>query len=43
MSHKIFMNFVRILKLLWIFEVIDKKIHVNYKIYLQTSNFLMYV
>ena len=27
MSCKIFMNFVKILKLLWIFEVIVKKIH----------------
>jgi hypothetical protein len=39
MSCKIFMNFVKILKLLWIFEVIVKKIHVNYKIYTQTSFF----
>jgi hypothetical protein len=37
MSCKIFMNFAKILKLLWIFEVIVKKIHINYKIYSQTS------
>jgi hypothetical protein len=38
---KIFMNFVKILKLLWVFEVIVKKIHINYKIYSQTSNFFI--
>jgi hypothetical protein len=43
MSCKIFMNFVKILKLLWIFEVIVKKIHINYKVYLQTSILLLYV
>jgi hypothetical protein len=31
MSHKIFMNFVEILKLLQIFEVLVKKIRINYK------------
>jgi hypothetical protein len=30
------MNFVKILKLLWIFEVIVKKIHINFKMYSQT-------
>jgi hypothetical protein len=34
MSYKIFMNFVKILKLLWIFEEIVKKIDINYKMYL---------
>jgi hypothetical protein len=33
MSHKIFMNFVEKLKLLLNFEVFDKKIPINYKIY----------
>jgi hypothetical protein len=40
MDHKIFMNYVKILKFL---EVIVKKIHINYKIYSQTSIFLLYV
>ena len=44
MNCKIFMNFVKILKiLLWIFEVIVNQIHINYKIYSQTSIFLLYV
>ena len=43
MSHKIFMNFVEILKLLQIFEVLVKKICLNYKIYSKTSNFLLNV
>jgi hypothetical protein len=33
MCHKIFMNFVEILKLLQTFEVLVKKIRINYKIY----------
>jgi hypothetical protein len=33
MSHKIFTNFVEILKLLQVFEVLVKKIPINYKIY----------
>jgi hypothetical protein len=38
------MNFVKILKLLWIFEVIVTKIHINYKVYSQTSIlFIVYV
>jgi hypothetical protein len=41
MSSKIFMNFVKILKSLWIYEVIVKKIHINYKIYSQTSILLI--
>jgi hypothetical protein len=36
-SYKTFMNFVKILKLLWILEVTVKKIHINYMIYSQTS------
>jgi hypothetical protein len=40
MSHKIFMNFVEIWKLLQIFEVIVKKNPINYKIYSKTLNFL---
>jgi hypothetical protein len=43
MSCKNFMNFVKILKLLRIFEVIIKKIHINYKMYPQTLIFLLYV
>jgi hypothetical protein len=43
MSHKIFMNFVEIFKLLQIFEVLVKKIPINYKIYSKTLNFLLYV
>jgi hypothetical protein len=43
MSHKIFMNFVEILKLLQIFEVLVKIIPINYKIYSKTLNFLLYV
>ena len=43
MSHKIFINFVEILKLLLIFEVFVKKIPINYKIYSKTLNFLLYV
>jgi hypothetical protein len=35
------MDFVKILKLLWIFEVIIKKIHISYKMYPQTSIFLL--
>jgi hypothetical protein len=42
-NHKIFMNFVGILKLLQIFEVFVKKICINYKIYSKTLNFLLYV
>jgi hypothetical protein len=42
-SHKNFMHFVKILKLLLIFEVIVKQIHINNKIYLGTSIFLLYV
>jgi hypothetical protein len=33
------MNFVEILKLFWVFEVIVKKIHINYKVYSNTSIF----
>jgi hypothetical protein len=33
------MNYVEILKLLQIFEVLVKKICINYKIYLRTLNF----
>jgi hypothetical protein len=43
MSHKIFMHFVEILKLLQIIEVFVKKICFNYKIYSKTLNFLLYV
>jgi hypothetical protein len=43
MSHKIFMNFVHILELLLIFEVLVKKIPINYKIHSKTLNFLLYV
>jgi hypothetical protein len=43
MSCKIFMNFIKFLKLLLIFEVIVKKIHINYKMYSQTSICLLYV
>jgi hypothetical protein len=43
MSHKNFMNFVEILKLLQIFEVFVKRIPINYKIYSKTLNFLLYV
>jgi hypothetical protein len=43
MSCKIFMNFVKDLKLLWIFEVIVKEIHIYYKVNPQTSIFLLYV
>jgi hypothetical protein len=43
MSHKIFMNFVEILKLLQIFEVLVKKIRINYKICSKTLNFLLYM
>jgi hypothetical protein len=32
------MKFVEILKLLQIFEVLVKKIHINYKIYSRTLN-----
>jgi hypothetical protein len=39
MNCEIFMNFVKILKLFWIFEVIVKKIHINYKMYSQASIF----
>jgi hypothetical protein len=42
MSHKIFMNFIEILKLLLIFEVLVKKTPINYKIYSKTFNFLLY-
>jgi hypothetical protein len=41
MSCKIFMNFVKILKLVWIYEVLVEKIHINYKIYSQTSIFFI--
>jgi hypothetical protein len=41
MNWKIFMNFVKVMELLEIFEVIVKKIHINYKIYSQTSNFFI--
>jgi hypothetical protein len=43
MNHKIFMNFVEILKLLQIFEVFVKKIRINYNIYSKTLSFLLYV
>jgi hypothetical protein len=42
-NHKIFMNFFENLKLLWVFDVLVKKIHINYKIYSTTLNFLLYV
>jgi hypothetical protein len=42
MSYKIFMNFVIILKLLRIFEVVIKKIHINYKMCPHTLIFLLY-
>jgi hypothetical protein len=35
------MNFVKVMELLEIFEVIVKKIHINDKIYSQTSNFFI--
>jgi hypothetical protein len=35
------MDFVEILKLLQILEVLVKKIHINYKIYSKTLNFLI--
>jgi hypothetical protein len=35
------MNFVEILKLLQIFDVLVKKIRVNYKIYSKTLNFFI--
>jgi hypothetical protein len=38
-SHKIFTHFVEVLKILLIFEVIDKKIYINYKLYSKTSIF----
>jgi hypothetical protein len=41
MRHKIFMNFVEILKLIQIFEVLVKKIPINYKIYSKTLNFFI--
>jgi hypothetical protein len=41
MSCNIFMNFVKILKLLWIFKEFVKKIHINYKVYSQTSIFFI--
>jgi hypothetical protein len=37
------MNFLIFLKLLQIFEVIVKNIHINYKIFVQISIFLLYV
>jgi hypothetical protein len=37
------MNFVEILKLLQIFEVLVKKICINYKIYSKTLNSLQHV
>jgi hypothetical protein len=40
MSYKICMNFVKTLKFLWIFEVIVKKIHINYKIYSDSQNWV---
>jgi hypothetical protein len=43
MSHKIFTNLVNIFKLSWIFYVIVKKIHINYKMHSQTLDFLLYV
>jgi hypothetical protein len=43
MSCKNFMNSIEILKLLWIYEVIVEKILINYKIYSQTLDFLLYV
>jgi hypothetical protein len=43
MDQNILMNFVEILKLLQIFEVLVKKICINYKIYSETLNFLLYV
>jgi hypothetical protein len=41
MGYKIFMTSFKILKSLWIFELIVKKIHINYKIFSQTSIFLL--
>ena len=41
MGYDIFMTFVKFLKLSWISEVIVKKIHINYKRYLQTSILLL--
>ena len=41
MSHKIFMNFIEILKLSQIFEVFVKKICINYKIYSKFLNFFI--
>ena len=43
MDYKTFMTFVKILKLVSIFEVIVKKIHINYKIILQILNFFYYM
>jgi hypothetical protein len=43
MSHKIFTNFVEILKLFQISEVLVKKLPINYKIYSKTLKFLLYV
>jgi hypothetical protein len=37
MGYKIFMTSFKILKLLWISELIVKKININYKIFSQTS------
>jgi hypothetical protein len=42
-SCEIFMHCTKISKLLWIFEVILKKIHINYTIYLETSIFSTHV
>jgi hypothetical protein len=39
-SNKIFMNFVESLDFLLKCEVIDKKIHINYKMYPKALNFL---
>jgi hypothetical protein len=41
MSHKFFMNFVEILKLLQNFEVFVRKICINYKIYSKNLNFFI--
>jgi predicted acetyltransferase len=38
---KLIMHFVKILKLLLNFGVVVKKIHINYKIHLETSNFFI--
>jgi hypothetical protein len=37
MGYENIMTIVKIFKLLWMFEVIVKKIHINYKIYSQNT------